>query len=807
MPISHSIVRLRQFRLFEGFGAEELKRVGEFVEERHCVPTTILFGQGAQPAFLYLVETGAVQEFGFDPQGTLNINRQARAGDIVGRRSMINDSPYPATATVIEDAMLLAISVANLRALLAIFPALRQRLRRTECVSRLLAVPLFSSFTEEELFLQLADSLEEVTFAAGTVIFEEDDHADALYVIDTGRVKESVKDKNDKNWPKYFTAGSFFGRRALLNYSRRRATAQAETDVKLFRLNTYVFEWLRTRPGFKDALTRPDILGYMRQAVLFSKLSDEEIKHLAGYVGLAHYRPAEIPVYRGEIDPTYYVLYEGKATVHSRDESGKRRQPRDLSAGDPLPESEGFLFFGEPSEVTVEPKTDTNWFYLTRDDLEQFLAIRRKVRDKLLPRKEVKARLEAKPFAWMEVGEVPVLYTRRHWIVLARAMIGPIMLIVIASVLWFARQLPELLSWLHTASPAVLLAGVLWLIWSIVNWRNDWFVVTNRRVNHQEKLWGISERHEGAPLDKIQDVNFNQRFIGNLLHYGVLTVETAAAVGTQSVKFTYIPKPEQAQEVISAQLKRGQVGEDPGMRRVVRERLEASVGDDLHPIVPRPVAPATLSTRSIPSKPGIVRQFLDMTMGRMFWMEQKTGTQIIWRKHWWNLLQRAGLSALAVLVSLATLLAYLSSVQSLSAIITLILAALLATALGWWLWNWQDWGNDLYIVTNDSIIDTERKPLGISSKKTVTTFDKVQNVSYDIPNPWATLLRYGTVMLQTAGAQGRLDFPYVRHPDKVQAEIFRRLSAYREEESRKQRDAQLTALPEWFSVYDRMHQP
>jgi len=115
----------------------------------------------------------------------------------------------------------------------------------------------------------------------------------------------------------------------------------------------------------------------------------------------------------------------------------------------------------------------------------------------------------------------------------------------------------------------------------------------------------------------------------------------------------------------------------------------------------------------------------------------------------------------------ATLLAYLLSVQSRSTTITLILAGLLVAALGWWLWNWSDWGNDLYILTADGVIDTERKPLGISSKKTVTTFDKVQNVSYDISNPWATLLRYGTVILQTAGAQGRLDFPYVRHPDKV----------------------------------------
>ena len=162
---------------------------------------------------------------------------------------------------------------------------------------------------------------------------------------------------------------------------------------------------------------------------------------------------------------------------------------------------------------------------------------------------------------------------------------------------------------------------------------------------------------------------------------------------------------------------------------------------------------------------------------------------------------------LAVLLLLVALSAYRIALHGRSPVITLLLTLLLATAMGWWWWSWKDWGNDLYIVTKDSVIDTERKPLGFRSKKTVTTFDKIQNVTSDIPNPWATLLRYGTVVLYTAGAQGRLDFPYVRHPDQVQAEIFRRLSTYREAESRKQREAQLTALPEWFSVYDRMRQP
>jgi hypothetical protein len=105
--------------------------------------------------------------------------------------------------------------------------------------------------------------------------------------------------------------------------------------------------------------------------------------------------------------------------------------------------------------------------------------------------------------------------------------------------------------------------------------------------------------------------------------------------------------------------------------------------------------------------------------------------------------------------------------------------------LGFWLWwGYANWGNDQYIVTNDRIIDIEKLPLGFRSQRTETTFDKIQNVSYKIPNPLATILDYGTVIIHTAGPEGKLTFEWVLHPRQVQAEIFRRLGTYNENKRR-----------------------
>ncbi|HFD39369.1 MAG TPA: PH domain-containing protein [Anaerolineae bacterium] len=95
-------------------------------------------------------------------------------------------------------------------------------------------------------------------------------------------------------------------------------------------------------------------------------------------------------------------------------------------------------------------------------------------------------------------------------------------------------------------------------------------------------------------------------------------------------------------------------------------------------------------------------------------------------------------------------------------------------------------------------------PLGLRSKRTETMFDRIQNVSYEIPHFVATLLNYGTVIISTAGAEGTLNFVYVRDPQGVQAEIFRRLAAYEDQQRRRQQEEQWANLPDWFAEYDRL---
>jgi CRP-like cAMP-binding protein len=79
--------------------------------------------------------------------------------------------------------------------------------------------------------------------AAGAVVFRESDDSDALYVVETGRVviSKHVQDQTDIVLTR-FSATDFFGEMGLFDAAPRTATAHAETDSTLWRLDRKAFQ-------------------------------------------------------------------------------------------------------------------------------------------------------------------------------------------------------------------------------------------------------------------------------------------------------------------------------------------------------------------------------------------------------------------------------------------------------------------------------------------------------------------------------------------------------------------------------------
>ncbi len=87
-----------------------------------------------------------------------------------------------------------------------------------------------------------------------------------------------------------------------------------------------------------------------------------------------------------------------------------------------------------------------------------------------------------------------------------------------------------------------------------------------------------------------------------------------------------------------------------------------------------------------------------------------------------------------------------------------------------WYWN-------AFVVTNYRVIDVDQRGL-FDRVVSEAAFDKIQDVSYHVKGMWGTLLRYGTIVVQTAGATTNLELSYVRRPKDVHHLITEMMAAY-----------------------------
>lgn len=815
MSITNAPARLMVFKLFEGLGPEELNNAGKLVDERFAAAGEVLHRQGEMPTELYLVESGEVLVEGKDStSGRTLVRRVAEAGDLVGRRAAVDNVRHLASATVQRDASLLVISLGNLRMLLNLFPMLGERLARTEIVNRLMALPLFGGFNQGEL-LVLADLVRVVTCVAGQIIFRQGELADAMYIIDTGQVVQTIDgsplgaSRSDGTWPKYLAAGSFFGRFGLRTSSARRATATAATEVRLFRINRQGFEWLlEYKPEFAAALKRPDMLGYLGATTLFRDLSLADLKLLSGYVGLAHYRPGTTVIRQGETDQILYIMYEGMALARGYDAQGHPQPPEALWPGAVL--GEHSLFLNDPHRRTVEAPVPSSWLYLSHDDLERYLSARPEARAKLTVTATIQERQSLKRFSWMDPDEGMIFRKRRHWWPLLEGILVPLLPMAAGLFLLFL-PIKGLYPLFRILGYPLLVGGALWLLWNVLNWRNDFNIVTTKRVVHIEKVIALKESRIETPLDKVQNINMSRSAVGNYLGFGTLVIETAATFGGAQLKFDRLANPQRVQELIFQEMGRVRAGRRQETQRVIRDKLAGAIGAGNQPYVPPVATAAYTGTEPEPVSSGWRARLSQLPWRSPFWTEQKLTDRVIWRKHPIRLLLLAWPPTLLIVAVLGLLVVLVLRNRALPPVPILVVAVVvLLPTLGWWLWQYANWSNDQYIVTNDRLIDVEKLPLGLRSKRTETTFDKVQNVSFLIPNLLATILNYGTVVIHTAGAQGQLDFFYVRRPSLVQAEIFRRLSAYNDLRRRREQEDRWADLPEWFASFaelQRRNQP
>jgi uncharacterized membrane protein YdbT with pleckstrin-like domain len=130
----------------------------------------------------------------------------------------------------------------------------------------------------------------------------------------------------------------------------------------------------------------------------------------------------------------------------------------------------------------------------------------------------------------LKKDEKILLITRQHWLVL----VLPCLLWFLVSSFLVIWKYNSLLIWLSIAGFA------LYPYFVYLNWRHNLWSVTNLRIIDETGF--ITRYSKESPLDKINNVEYNQNILGRLFGYGHVDIQTAAEMGETSYALIHHPK-------------------------------------------------------------------------------------------------------------------------------------------------------------------------------------------------------------------------------------------------------------------------
>jgi uncharacterized membrane protein YdbT with pleckstrin-like domain len=166
-------------------------------------------------------------------------------------------------------------------------------------------------------------------------------------------------------------------------------------------------------------------------------------------------------------------------------------------------------------------------------------------------------------------GEHMVLSGNPHWWYFWKQVVAGIGVLALLFLLFSIDS-----EWVSTAITWVsTLAFVVWLantIYALVQWRTTRFAVTDQRVAYQSGI--IRRSGVSIPLNRINNVNFEQSLIARVLNNGVVTIESAGETG-DSV-FENIPNPEKVRTVIFGQMEADEQADSDRDAAAIRDALQ-----------------------------------------------------------------------------------------------------------------------------------------------------------------------------------------------------------------------------------------
>lgn len=394
-------------------------------------------------------------------------------------------------------------------------------------------------------------------------------------------------------------------------------------------------------------------------------------------------------------------------------------------------------------------------------------------------------------------GEQVLLKTRRHQWAWVRRIGIAVLLMGMACVGAFASFSISIVLSLFVLG----LGGIIGFVASgyfYLEWRNDLFVVTNRRVISIERVIPtFSVSINEVPLTNIQQVNAelpSGDLFARIFNYG--NVELKNASDTGDMVLDVIPNPDRVQQAIFEIQTTFRQQIQTQERGAIREEIERSLG-----------LRADTQTDVETDEPHI--SVLQQSSGLPFARTQFINDEgeIVIRRHLSIWLSRIFAPCLVILAGFVmTLVSFVPSGLVFQMAIGMAIALWLVGILWLWWADW-DWRHDQYIIGKNYITIIHKRPLWLQNEVEQILLNRLDNVVSETAGVFNTMLQRGDVKLSLVG-EGLNTAKVLRsiyRPQYIQSEISRRQASIKtmEEEASVRRQRQ--EIAQYLGVFNEVN--
>lgn len=552
-------------------------------------------------------------------------------------------------------------------------------------------------------------------------------------------------------------------------------------------------------------------IAFLKKIHLFHGLEDGELAAIADELEEQPVPKGGVIFHQDSKADSFYMIYGGSVRI-VRKQDGRETQLAILVRND---------YFGEMALVsnrrrsaTVMALTDTSLLVLSRKDFEKLFKSAPHLRLNLDVAVRSRKLARSLRFKWLRSDEVIYFLARKHRIVLYQKLTLPVLAMIGSLALFLAYV--TIAPWFVVVLAATLasFASAGWIAWTVVDWGNDYYIVTNQRVVWLEKVVGIYDSRQESPLSTILSVGVETDQLGRILDYGNVIIRTFVG----KISFNQVTHPEQAQHMIEEYWNRTKEHavsmEKEAMKNAIRKKLglpQPNIGRGFGE--PAPV----VKKEAPPPKPSAPRiSILKFLGANTLKLRYEAGENVFYRKHWVVLFLQAwipALSSLGILLLLVVRLFQLAFDPALSLFTiqdgfktdtwALVLFLAFFPFAVWLLYEVIDWSNDQFEVTNEQIIDIDRTPFG-SETRNSAQLESILGTNYERRGILGNLFNYGTVYITVGGS--KMAFEDVMDPATVQSDIDRRRMARTTKQNEARIAGERERMAEWLATYHKSAQ-